>query len=194
LRQFQSVREIATIAMILGGLTLVYSLPKLFLAARLFFRNGTLERSLKQVTHVLLQSLNHCGLLQKHPGEYLVEIEPSIRGNHNIILHHATRAEERIFLDALAEILGPVDNPRYLMVRQSWFGARKRQDYHAVPAVLGTSKEQVQYFHHCWTKLVGPAQPVFTRQKAGRKLLLKARAQSMASGFQRFVDRRSQWR
>ncbi len=194
LRQFQSIREIATLAMIFGGLTLIYSLPKLYLATRLFIKNGTLERSLKQVGDVLLESLSHIDALKSLPSAYEVEIEPSIRGHHNVILHNASRAEERIFLDALSEILGPIENPRYFLVRKSLFGSIIRKDYHAVPSLLATHRDNAEYFAHRWNKHIGPVKLIFSRQKEGRKLLLQARSSSMAAGFQRFVDRRSQWR
>lgn len=194
LRQFQSVREIATLALIFGSLTLLYSVPKLYLSARLFFKNGTLERSLRQVCEVLLKGLGHVRALKSHHSVYSVEIEPSIRGFNNIILHGASRAEERVFLDALSEILGPIENPRYILVRKSWWGWIKRKDYHAVPTILGTHKDDAEYFAFCWNKQIGPVKHVFTRQREGRKTLLQARASSMAAGFQRFVDRRSQWR
>lgn len=194
LRQFQSIREIATLIMIFGGLTLVYSVPKLALATRLFVRNGTLERSLRQVAQVVLESLGQIGMLDKEPEAYKTEVEPSVRGHHNIILHHASRSEEKIFLDALAEILGPIQNPRYLLIRKSWLGILMRQDYHAVPTILGTHRDHALYFTERWNKHIGPIKPIFTRRKDGRRLLLKARSRSMAAGFQRFVDRRSQWR
>ncbi|ATW04192.1 hypothetical protein CHN51_12125 [Sphingorhabdus sp. YGSMI21] len=194
LRQFQSVREIATLLLVLSGLTLVYSMPKLFVSIRLFVKNGTLEKSLQQVCDVLLQALHHVSALRSHPSIYTVEIEPSIRGHHNIILHGASRAEERIFLDALSEILGPIGNPRYILVRKTLLGWINRTDYHAVPTILGTHKDDAEYFTECWNRQIGPVKKVFTRQMQGRKLLLRARASSMAAGFQRLVDRRSQWR
>tara|TARA_R110001599_G_scaffold299847_2_gene504915 strand:+ start:158 stop:2899 length:2742 start_codon:yes stop_codon:yes gene_type:complete len=194
LRQFQSVREIATLALVLGGLTLFYSVPKLYLSARLLIKNGTLEKSLQQVCRVLLMGLCHVAALKNQPCAYSVEIEPSLRGHHNIILHGASRAEERIFLDALSEILGPIENPRYILIRKSLLGWIKRTDYHAVPTLLATHKNDAEYFADCWNRHIGPVQKIFTRQRQGRKILLRARASSMAAGFQRFVDRRSQWR
>lgn len=44
-------------------------------------------------------------------------------------------------MQAIAEILGPVQNPRYLLVRRLWLGSRRRIDYHAAPAALGTRKK-----------------------------------------------------
>ena len=180
--------------MIFGGLVLVYSLPKLFLAARLYLKNGTLEGSLQQVAKVLLRSMAHAGLLNKNPDSYDVKVEASVSGNRNVILEHASRAEERIFFDALSEVLGPIENPRYLLVRDSWIGGLSRRDYHNVPSIFGGHRDTAAFFTQNWNRLIGPSKQVFTRQKGGRKILLQARSSSMAAGFQRFVDRRSQWR
>jgi predicted nucleic acid-binding Zn ribbon protein len=96
-------------------------------------------------------------------------------------------------MQAIAEILGPVQNPRYLLVRDSWLGLKKRVDYHAVPAALGARKENAERFAELWRGGVGSSKLVFTRTADGRRTLLRARASSFAAGFQRIVDRRSVW-
>lgn len=194
MRQFQSVQVFATLVMIFGGMTLLYSLPKLLKAGRLYFRNGTLERSLQQVGTVTLESLAHVGLLDHDADHYSVEVEPTIRGQMNIVLHNASRAEERLFLDALTNILAPIENPRYLIIRKSWLGSWVRKDYHAVPTIIGKNKEDASFFAHRWRKHVGEVELIFTRKKEGRRNLLHARANAMSAGFHRVVDRRSQWR
>jgi len=194
LRQFQSINTVATVFMVFGGLTFIYSLPKLFKISRLFIKNGTLEKSLIQVGHVLLDGLFYADLFKNHPSHYTVEIKESIRGKHSITLQGASRAEEKMFFDALGEILGPVTNPRYILIRKSWLGSLLRKDYHAVPTVIGAKKKHAEYFAELWNKQIGLVELQYTRQKSGRKLLLHARSNSMASGFQRHVDRRSEWR
>ena len=96
-------------------------------------------------------------------------------------------------MEAIAEVLGPVQNPRYLLVRPSRFGWRRRTDYHAVPTVLGAQKKPAELFAKEWRARVGSSQLVFTRNAEGRRLLLRARVRSFAAGFQRSVDRRSAW-
>lgn len=194
MRQFQSVSSLATLMMIFGGITFLISLPKLFKVTRLFIRNGTLERSLNQVCLILIDGLHHAGLMKYDRHWYEISIEKNIRGKHFITLKHASRAEEKIFFEALGEILGPVINPRYLLIRKSWLGKWLRQDYHAVPTALGTHKEQAEYFAKLWNDQIGFVKLIYMRQKSGRKLLLKARSSAMSSGFQRYVDQRSEWR
>lgn len=77
------------------------------------------ERSLSQVCAALVASLHHAGALSRDGLGYGILIRPSLKGRYEVIIDGATRAEERVFLDALAEVLGPVQNPRYLFVHES---------------------------------------------------------------------------
>lgn len=194
MRQFQSVSNLATLVMIFGGMAFLFALPKLYKVLILFVRNGTLEKSLNQVCLILIDGLHNAGLMQYDRYWYELSIEKSIRGKHSITLKHASRAEEKIFFEALEEILSPVVNPRYLLIRKSWLGKWLRQDYHAVPSAIGMHKDQAEYFSNLWNDQIGFVKLIYLRQKSGRKLLLKARSSAMASGFQRHVDQRSEWR
>jgi hypothetical protein len=90
-------------------------------------------------------------------------------------------------------VLGPVENPRYLLMRHSRLGWRTRTDYHAVPAALGAKKDWAERFAALWNAQVGSSRLVYARTPQGRLTLLRARAKSLAAGFQRYVDRRSAW-
>ncbi|MEO6214898.1 MAG: hypothetical protein ABIO86_02615, partial [Sphingomonas sp.] len=133
------------------------------------------------------------GLLGRAADDYAVEVACAVKGERLVTLRGADRATEKLFLEALAEVLGPVENPRYLLVRESWLGRRLRIDFHAVPAVLGQRKESAEYFALRWEARVGRAKLVFTRSGNGRHVLLRARARSLAAGFQRAVDTLSAW-
>ena len=195
--QLRGVTSLETAGLvILGacGVATLASLPSLFKAGRLLWRNGSLESSLSEVARVVLESLYQTGQLSAaEHAKAGFEIRASIDGRKDIIVTGVSRATERQVMTAIAEILGPVQNPRYLLVRRSWLGLFARTDYHAVPADLGARKEYAERFAALWKERVGSSQLVFTRSAEGRKVLLKARMRSFAAGFQRSVDRRSAW-
>ena len=114
-------------------------------------------------------------------------------GRYDLIIDGATRAEERAFLEAFAELLGPVGNPRYLLVRQSRLWRQWRADYHAVPTSFAARREFAEHFHKQWKQRIGAAQLVYTRTGDGRRILLRARVKSFAAGMQGFCQRRSVW-
>ena len=110
-----------------------------------------------------------------------------------MIVSGVARATEHALIEAIAEVLGPTENPRYLLVRRSWLGPILRTDYHPVPTALGARKEFAEIFRDAWEARVGSSKLVFTRTVEGRLVLLRARARSFAAGFRRRVDRRSAW-
>ncbi len=178
-----------------AGAVALATLPKLFKALRLLVRNGSIEGTLRQAGGAVLRGLNRAKIVSDADlANASLVIHRNSAGSHDIAVRGVSRAAERAVLDAISELLGPVENPRYLLVRESWLMKRRRRaDYHAVPAAIGKRKEWAEAFHQDWNARVGPSELVPTRTPEGRLQLLKARARSFAAGFQRAVERRSAW-
>lgn len=194
LRGLVSFEGIGAFGMAVAGAVTLASLPRLFRAGRLLWRNGSLEGSLREVSRVVLVSLAAADKLsQSEAAHATIAVRAGMDGRRDIIVTGVSRATERQVMQAIAELLGPVQNPRYLLVRHSWLAQFGRVDYHAVPAALGNRKEDAEIFARLWRKRVGSSELVYTRSREGRQILLKARMQSLAAGFQRSVDRRSAW-
>ena len=191
---FDTTQDVGALGMALAGAAALAGLPKLAKAGLLVWRNGSVEGSLEQVGWVVLRALAHAGLASKADVETgRFEVRSSLDGRQDIVLRGVARGTETLVMQAITEVLGPVSNPRYLLVRRSALGWRVRTDYHAVPACLGAKKDWAEHFARLWAQRIGSSQLVFTRTPEGRRVLLRARTQSLASAFQRYVDRRSAW-
>lgn len=194
LSQVTNFANIGMIGMAVAGAATLAALPNLLKSGWLFVRNGSLEGSLAQVGRSVIASLNQAGIISDDElRSAALVVSRAADGRCQVMLRSVSRASERAVLQSIAEILGPIQNPRYLLVRKSWLGPLQRTDYHAVPHILGSRKEWAELFHKEWTKRVGSSQLIFTRTNEGRIALLRARARSFASGFQRRVDRHSEW-
>lgn len=194
LGQITDNMEFVALGMAVGGAMTLAALPKLAKAAWLAARNGSLEQSLRQVGRSVVIGLNQAGVISDAESmSACFRIRRSSSGSIDIVVDGVSRAAERAIIAAIGEILGPVQNPRYLLERRSWLMGLKRRDYHAVPAAIGQRKEFAEAFCQVWCNRVGNSRLVFTRTSEGRIALLRARARSFAAGFQRRVDRRSAW-
>ncbi len=176
-----------------GGAALIYALPGLVTSARLWLRNGTLERRLEAVGEVLVEALAQCDILSRGKEAYRVQVREGLRGRHAVTIEGGTRADQHRFVDAMMELLGPVENPRYILRREGEAMGFRQLDYHAVPAPLGTRKEDAEMFRQLWAKRIGPARLIFTRSAHGRTVLLRARSKSLVAGLRSPVERRSMW-
>ena len=170
------------------------TLPRTLRAAHLAWRNGSLENSLKQVGEMILHGLRSNAFLTE--SEYRlagVRTARDIDGSRMIYFEGLTRSVDLLAVNALAELLGPVQNPRYLLVRRGGIGHQSR-DYHAIPAVFSKNREAADAFAREWSRRIGASRAVWTRSETGRRDLLLARKASLAAGMRRRVDRRSDWR
>ena len=98
--------------------------------------------------------------------------------------------ESSMFSDALAEVVSPIDSPRYLIRRKGSYG---RSDFHAVPLKLALNKSNAEAFHRNWERYVGPAELIYTRNAEGRNVLAKSRLKAFSSALAREVRREDQW-
>lgn len=172
---------------------LALTAPKLLKALYLLLRNGSLEGSVKQVGWAVLETLEFMEVVKTTRKALKIKTATDKAGVVHCRLDGATSVERQRFLDAMQQILGPVDNPRYLLVRRSRLGPLLRIDYHAVPDLIGQNKKTATYFAKRWNRYVGPSSLVYTRTVEGRLALLQARTRALSAAFRKRTDRISVW-
>ena len=87
--------------------------------------------------------------------------------------------DKELFSQTLGEFFAPVDNQRYLLVAQKAPAGQSK--YFVVPSLFEKRKEEAQLFLDAVAPQLGDYQLVYTRNEAGRKILLEARLKSLAN-------------
>lgn len=175
-------------------IVLIISLPWLLKALYLFLKNAPVTSSMRQIGEAVLYTLFKTGYINTNPNKMRVNVE---KGEHGVVfcnLEGGTTYEKSLFLDSIEDILNPIENPRYLIVRKTMLGRFTRKDFHSVPNILDDKKKHAEYFSKMWGKYVGSHKLVYTRRPEGRKLLIKARYSSLASAFQKRSERLNKWK
>lgn len=159
-----------------------------------YLKTGTVEGVMKQVSITLLETMSSQGLIKssiKNVGLYVTEDHGSVF----VSCSNLPAEENNLFIQALQELLDPVENPRYLLVKRDKFlGRVKQTDYFAVPAILSANKKCIEIFQKLWEKYIGDCEIVYTRNLEGRKLLLKARKDASSALKRERSKRLSKWR
>jgi hypothetical protein len=180
--------------LVVFGIGFLVALPFLLKALWLALRHGSVSGSLQQIGKALLRALVKARAIETSLNKMRVV---TMKGDFETVvcrLEGGTTHEKSLFLDALEELLSPIENPRYLVLRKSRLGVFRRRDYHAVPTLLGRKKEFAEYFGKMWRKYVGPTKLIYTRSTEGRRSLLKARGHSLSATFLKRAERKNQWR
>jgi len=160
-----------------------------------YIKYRDIAKDIHHIGEALLASLIETRAILSAPAKLRVASSIDDDGAVYCRLVGGTTYEKSLFLTALLETIGLVDNPRYIMIRKSLFLNKFKQlDYHAVPEILGQHKKQALVFEKHWKKFVGRCELVFTRTIEGRKLLLKSRIESLAAVFEKRTSRVNKWK
>ena len=149
---------------------------------------------MKQIGNALLKTLCKMDVIKTDVNRLRVIAEKGRNGMVHCGLNGGTPYEKSLFLDCLEEIVNPIENPRYILIRKSRFNIFLRQDFHTVPKIIGAHKKSAEYFALMWDKYVGPNMLIYTRNLEGRKLLLNARHKAMSKYFQKRSERIDVWK
>ena len=107
--------------------------------------------------------------------------KPAMDGSIFVSVTNVSPEENNLIIKCLQEVLDPIENPRYILVRKGFLGIFKTTDWHAIPNVIGQKKNNVDTFASLWSKYIGDCEIIYTRSKEGRKALLKARKEAFSS-------------
>lgn len=132
--------------------------------------------------------------------------EPSVNerstGYVRVMWPGATRQESRVFLESVAEALGPLDQPRYVISRQvterehtlvsrllpsvlSRYFQRTRRRLamlHAVPSALARNRALAGIFERHWNEHVSPGRVMYAHRGEGEAAVERARAEGLTPG------------
>jgi superfamily II DNA or RNA helicase len=164
-------------------------------ALRLYFKYRDISKDIQQIGDALLNSLAKAGTI--HTDISRLTVVTSIDGHGAVYCHlkGGDTFEKSTFINALQEILSPVGNPRYVIIRKNRFMLFIRQkDYHSVPESLGQNKNLAEYFKTQWERCVGACNLIFTRTIRGRKLLIKSRMESLSAQFADKLEYVNKWK
>ncbi|ATL45884.1 restriction endonuclease subunit R [Chitinophaga caeni] len=182
------------ISLVLGSGVLLFG-GKALKALRLYFKHSDITYELKNIAKTLLLALQEVNLIpNRHSLEDIdILVKKEMDGSLRCYLEHADAHTREIYLDALRELLEPIENPRYIIVRYNRKGRMKAADFHAVPKILGQNKETAETFYLLWRKYVGKCDLCYTRSIPGRELLLKARWKALSNQLQKEAHPFNAW-
>ncbi|MCX2743246.1 DEAD/DEAH box helicase family protein [Mangrovivirga sp. M17] len=172
---------------LIWGITIIISLGILFFGTRainallLYLKYRDIEKDLDRIGVALVNTMSKTGIIKTNIDDIKVETSKDEFGGIYCHIEGGTAFESSAFINSIQEILSRIDNPRYLIIREGKFkGLYEQIDYHNVPEELGRRKKDAQIFFDQWRKYVGKSQLIYTRNPKGRKLLLKARVNSLS--------------
>src|SRR4051812_17690858 len=100
---------------------------------------------MKQIGQVVLESLANAGALQADVSELRVYADRNEGGGSVYCwIGGGSGKDQTAFLRSLREVVSPIENPRYLLVRTKLW-RYFREDYFPIPEALARKKECAEF-------------------------------------------------
>lgn len=191
----ESIEDLFTWLSIFGVVGLIFFGNRLLKSATFYFKYRDIAKDIHSIAKALLTTLIETQILQSNPDKLDIKVTINEFGEVFCHMEGGSTYEKSTFINALEEIVEPVTNPRYLIIRKNYFwNLIPQKDYHQVPECLGKNKMFANQLASNWKKYVGNCALVFTRNAVGRSVLLKARFDSLAAALNGKPERMNRWK
>lgn len=192
---YKSIKQMMIFLMITFGFGVLHYGRLTYKTLKIYIKYRDIAKDIHQIGYVILYTLYKMKFIQTPLNELVIHTEIDNDGVVYTHLKGGTTHERSLFIKTIQEFLEPLKNPRYMIIRKSKFlNYVKQLDYHPIPELIGKNKKNVIYFQEMWNKFVGKYELIFTRDIIGRKILIKARIQSLANAFDENTSVVSKWR
>ncbi len=184
----------AGLAALIGAL--LFNLKKLRKTFRVLFLEDRHDAILRDVARATLSALRDAGKVSRSLSNDFIRVVEQGDFAYQILVDYASPEDSHTFAQAVQQVFAPITNQRYLILRtderlpgwmtsRAWRLLRKTvrkfhqqpPTYYPVPHVLASRKRYAQTFARYWKTYVGGGELIYTRDEAGRRILLQARAQ-----------------
>ena len=144
--------------------------------------------SMKSLGKAVYQTLRECELIA--PSAKIETKADKDLGYVSMYLRNASIHDQNVFNTAMAELLSPIENPRYILISKTKFGGYNYRLSFACPSIIGKKKEYVEVLAEKLKATTGNFEPVYTRREDGRKLILACRKKAYITQNQRTLSRK----
>ena len=107
---------------------------------------------------------------------------------YSIYLSGGTAHDKALFAKCVNEFFDEIDNQRYILYNKHQ--GNKMDRYFVVPDIFSKRKEDAMIFAQCMQPYIGKYQLIYTRNEAGRKILLQGRKDALANRQNRLLTRK----
>jgi len=168
---------------------------KTFLAIKMYIQYGFMHKKIKRMGNAVLQTLSDLGYITSDMKTISIQSNLFDKGNVSCIITGVNQYESTLFINALEEIVQPIENPRYLIIIKNYFRKKMNiQNFYAVPTIFGTHKKDSSLFLKNWKNELGHSKLFYTRKLEGRRLLLKARIYHSSNTFKSVTKNTVVWK
>lgn len=150
-------------------------------------RNISPRKSIESMSKTILKTMKELELINKD--STLIINADDLNTRISVALKNATIHEQNIFNEAIKELLSPIENPRYLIIKKNLFNGYDYRNSFACPAILSDNDLRVQTLRK-YFKAMGKIDVIYAHYDLGKEISFKCRKYSFISRNYREISKK----
>lgn len=163
-------------------LTIIIMIVMLFFMGKIItfiVKNSSPKKTIKGVSKAILNTLKEMELV--HDGARLSVKSDELDLSILVSLKNATIHEQNIFNDAIKELLSPIENPRYVIIKKNSFNRYNYKYSFACPTIIGKDGNGANILNYNLRNIMGNMEAKYVHYDLGRKTVLQCKKKSFIS-------------
>ncbi len=179
LSRFTIQSEFGFLALFVMLISIILFLILISFATKKLIANANPTSQIKSFAKCILKTLKDVDIIESSCS---LKVKSDPNGMFiNVSLVNATIHEQNVFNKAVSELLTPIDNPRYIVIKKNILGKYNYKYSFACPSIIGKNKNTAELFNKYLSNIIGKYELVYTRNENGRKFILKCKIKSYIS-------------
>jgi superfamily II DNA or RNA helicase len=150
-------------------------------------RNISPRKSIESMSKTILKTMKELELINKD--STLIINADDLNTRISVALKNATIHEQNIFNEAIKELLSPIENPRYLIIKKNLFNGYDYRNSFACPSILSDNDLRVQTLRK-YFKAMGKIDVIYAHYDLGKEISFKCRKYSFISRNYREISKK----
>jgi hypothetical protein len=163
---------IVILVIIIMGL-LLYFMGKII---AFIVKNSSPKKSIQGLSKAVLNTLKDIDLI--HDGARLNIMSDDLDLSISVSIKNATIHEQNIFNESIKELLSPIENPRYIIIKKNTIGKYNFKYSFACPTIIAKGDHGPEILNNHLKNIMGNMEAKYVYYDFGRKLILQCKKKS----------------
>lgn len=150
-------------------------------------RNVTPKKSVESMSKAILNALKDLGAVSENAR--LVVSSDKFNLEITVEIKNASIHEQNVFNEAIKELLSPIENPRYVIIKKNIFGGYDYRNSFACPSVIAKNDRCVEKLSERFNA-IGNVEVVYAYNDVGKKLSYKCRKKSYITKNEKAINKK----
>lgn len=156
--------------------------------ARFIVKNISPKKSIESISKAIVATLKKLELIDN---DALLDVKTDeLNLSITVGIKNASIKSQSVFNEAIKELLSPIDNPKYIIIKSGLFNRNNYRYSYACPKIIYNTIGGVKVLNKELSKMFGKMKSIYVYYDKGRQIMMKCKRKSFISDNSKIIRKK----